>query len=383
MAQLPRRLGPVSAIRIVESELREPRGVPALAKIGRQLFARLKPLATYSRSYVGRRFSAARTGDAPPETMLRDANLLLFAGKGGVGKTTCAAAAAVHLARANPESDVLLLSTDPAHSLGDVFGAPVGDRPRHVAGTLPNLRVREVDAATTLRARREVLEAALTEIVAAFGASDRRQGVTQLLDLAPPGIDELLGMLSVAERVAPSPSPGEATHRILVVDMAPTGHALRLLEMPDLARAWIQSLMRVMLKYRSVAKADRLGAELVDLSKSIRRLQERLRDRAHTRVVVVTRAARVPRLETERLLGRLRRLKLAASALVVNAVTLAPGECPRCRAVAAAERRERAEFARACRRHGCAIILSPLAAPPPRGGRALERWARAWRRIDR
>ena len=383
IAQLPRRFGRVSPIRIVESEFREPRGVPALAKIGRQLFARLKPRATYSRSYVGRCFSAARTGDAPPETMLRDANLLLFAGKGGVGKTTCAAAAAVRLARANPKRDVLLLSIDPAHSLGDVFGASLGDRPEKVAGTPANLLVREVDAATTLRDRRETLEAALTEIVGAFGASDRGQGVTQILDLAPPGIDELLGMLSVAEMAAPNPSNGEGARRLLIVDMAPTGHALRLLEMPDLARAWIQSLMRVMLKYRSVAKADRLGAELVDLSKSIRRLQERLRDRAHTRVVVVTRAARVPRLETERLFGRLRRLKLTASTLVVNAVTLAPGRCRRCRAVAAAERRERAEFAHACRRHGCAIILSPLAAPPPRGGHALERWARAWRKIDR
>jgi arsenite/tail-anchored protein-transporting ATPase len=406
IAQVPRRLGRVSAIRIVESEIREPRGVAALAKIGRRLdaqagdarlkaYTRLKPRATggvsqavsvargFSRAPVS--FSRAPAGDAPPEAVesLSGGDLVLFAGKGGVGKTTCAAAAAIRLARRNATSDVLLLSTDPAHSLGDVFGVSLDDRPRRIAGAPGNLRVREVDAAATLRARRATLEAALTDIVSAFGAADRGRGVTEVLDLAPPGIDELLGMVSVAETI-PTDSPADdAARRILIVDMAPTGHALRLLEMPDVARAWVQSLMRVLLKYRSVAKAGRLGAELVDLSKSIRRLHERLRDRSHTRVVVVTRAARVPRLETERLLGRLRRLKLPASALVVNAATLLPGGCSRCQAVAAAERRERSELARACRRHGCAIILSPLAAPPPRGGRALDRWAGTWRRIDR
>jgi arsenite-transporting ATPase len=310
-------------------------------------------------------------------------DLVLFAGKGGVGKTTCAAAAAIRIARRNPESDVLLLSTDPAHSLGDVFGVTLDDRPRRIASAPGNLRVREVDAAATLRARRETLEAALAGIVSAFGSVDRGRGVTELIDLAPPGIDELLGMLSVAEMIPTDSAGAAAARRILIVDMAPTGHALRLLEMPEVARAWIQSIMRVLLKYRPVAKADRLGEELVDLSKSIRRLHERLRDPIHARVVVVTRAARVPRLETERLLERLRRLGLPASTLVVNAAALVPAACPRCRAVAAAERRERSEIARACRRHGCAIILSPLAVPPPRGGRALDRWAGTWRRIDR
>jgi arsenite/tail-anchored protein-transporting ATPase len=403
IAQIPRRLGRASAIRTVESEVREPRGVAALGKIGHRLAmdARLKPRATgraadratdratdvargFSRaSRLARRSGGAGNGDAPPEIVLDGADILLFAGKGGVGKTTCAAAAAIRIARRNAKSEVVLLSTDPAHSLGDVFGVPLDDRPRRIAGAPANLSVREVDAAATLRARRETLEAALNGIASTFGSGDPGRGVTELLDLAPPGIDELLGMLSVAEMLPGDSAGGAAARRILIVDMAPTGHALRLLEMPEVARAWIQSLMRVLLKYRPIAKADRLGEELVDLSKSIRRLHERLRDPVRARVVVVTRAARVPRLETERLLDRLRQLKLGASTLVVNAATLVPGACPRCRAVAAVERRERLEIARACRRHGCAIILSPLVAPAPCGGRGLDRWAGAWRRIDR
>src|SRR6185503_17128878 len=112
------------------------------------------------------------------------------------------------------------------------------------------------------------------------------------------------------------------------------------------------------------------------LSKSIRGLQDLLRDPVAARFIVVTRAGVVPRLETERLIGRLRRLRLAVPALVINAVTLSPEKCPWCRAIAAAERREVSRLTGACGRgpRECAIILTPLAAPPPRGRVALERW---------
>jgi len=341
--------------------------------------ARLATRVPAARVSPGRRLSAAGDGDAPPETILGGARLILFAGKGGVGKTTCAAATAVRLARANANTPVLLLSTDPAPSLGDVFDVRIGDRVRAVPEAPSNLQVREVDAAATLRARRQMLDTALTDLVSTFGGIDRGRGVTELLDLAPPGVDELFGMLSVAEITGASP-PADVAASIVVVDMAPTGHAVRLLEMPEVAREWVQALMRVVLKYRSIANPDRLAAELVDLSRAIRQLSDRLHDPRQTRVVVVTRAAEIPRLETARLLRRLRRLRLPASALVVNAATLAPGTCRRCRRTAAAERPERAELARMCRRQRCAIIVSPLAAPAPHGAAALDRWAAAWRK---
>ena len=63
-------------------------------------------------------------------------------------------------------------------------------------------------------------------------------------------------------------------YTMVVVDTAPTGHALRLLEMPDAAREWMQVLLRVLLKYRSLVRPGQLAAELVELSKSIRELQQ-------------------------------------------------------------------------------------------------------------
>jgi len=139
----------------------------------------------------------------------------------------------------------------------------------------------------------------------------------------------------------------------------------------------MQVLLRVLLKYKTLARPGQLAAELVELSKAIRELQALLRDPAQTRFIVVTRAAEVPRLETVRLIAQLRRLHLAAPALVVNARTLTRGRCGWCRATAAAERREVDALRRVCGRR-CAMIDTPLVAPPPRGVRQLNEWAATW-----
>jgi len=88
----------------------------------------------------------------------------------------------------------------------------------------------------------------------------------------------------------------------------------------------------------------------------------------------------VSRLETERLVSDLRRLKIAISAIVVNAMTLGPRRCGRCRQTAALERIEIAALGGLCRAasRGSVIIQTALAAPPPRGLAALEEWATQW-----
>jgi arsenite-transporting ATPase len=370
IAIIRRSLGRGRRVRLVPSALREPRGLAALKK-----------LASTARLRDARQRAPARTSEeiSSPAPLGLDsiagAELLFVGGKGGVGKTTVAAAIALQLARAMPGESILLLSTDPAHSLGDVFESPVGDRPESVPGAPANLFVRELDAAAALKAKRADLVAALDELGSLLGSADT--SAEELIELAPPGIDEVFGMLSVID--------ARSAHRIVVVDMAPTGHALRLLAMPEAVREWTQVLLRVLLKYRSVARPGKFAAELVEASKSIRELQTLLRDETRTRFLVVTRAAAVPRAETERLLHRLRALKLATPTVVVNARTLSPGSCRRCRATAAAERRELTTLARSARawlrpgtRRDCAIIQTPLAAPPPRGPSRLDRWARTW-----
>jgi arsenite/tail-anchored protein-transporting ATPase len=376
IARLRTGIGRGRRVRFINATLREPVGVVALMKLNAaaDVSRRSVPAAKAEAPEISGKVDLPDT-NAPALPLLERA-LVFFGGKGGVGKTTIAAAAALQLARAHPDRRILLLSTDPAHSLADVFDdRPVssGDEAHRVSGGPENLFVRELDAVRALADRRAQLESALDEIASAAGAVGSSS--RELLALAPPGIDELFGMLSVID--------ARADYAAILVDTAPTGHALRLLEMPDAARDWLHVLLRVLLKYRSLVRPGQLGAELVALSKSVRALRDLIRDPARTAFIVVTRAADLPGRETDRLLTRLRRLRLATPAVVVNALTMTPGRCARCRAIATAESRELGALRHRLRRVGrrqrpCAIIQAPLSALPPRGVVALDRFAAAW-----
>jgi len=118
---------------------------------------------------------------------------------------------------------------------------------------------------------------------------------------------------------------------------------------------------------------------LVAVARELRGLRSLLADPRRAAVVTVTRPAALPRLETRRLLARLRALGVGVSAVTVNALT--PAGCARCRRVAAAEARVlgalRRDVASQAPR-GCAIIQAPAVAPPPRGPAALATWRGSW-----
>ena len=225
---------------------------------------------------------------------------LLFGGKGGVGKSTCAAAVSLHLAETGR---VLLLSTDPAHSLGDVFGQRFDNTPRAVAG-VPRLQVREIDAAAEMDRLRRTYVDAVDDAFAriARGAGGDHAALRDLIDLAPPGIDEVIAIADVAAALA----GGEGGYDVIVTDTAPTGHALRLLQTPSVLREWTQAVMAILLKYREIVGAGALAALLVQLSKRLRALQDILRDPARARFVVVTRAGGPARRRVARADGRAR-----------------------------------------------------------------------------
>jgi arsenite-transporting ATPase len=354
---------------------REPRGVAALKAAVR----RLAPfVAGVPAPAVERRLTASLGSDAGkplrPAPRIADlvsaARLILFGGKGGVGKSTCAAAAALQIARARPDARVLLLSTDPAHSLGDVLGVRLGDNERRVRGAPANLRAREIDAAAGFDAFRK-------QYLGSIGTQDRAP-FRELIDLAPPGVDELISVADVAAALTVDGVD------VVVADTAPTGHALRLLQTPAVLRDWTQALMALLLKYRAIVNAGSLGAVLVETSKRVRMLQSMLVDPAETRFVVVTRAAGVPMAETDELLDSLRALRIAAPAIIVN--TLGGGRCSRCRRAVSTQRKNLVRLAAAHARRRrpstrCAIIEAPAEVPPPHGARELARWSGSWRRI--
>src|SRR5262249_17936634 len=83
----------------------------------------------------------------------------------------------------------------------------------------------------------------------AFDPTYDRVVVEDLIDLAPPGLDELLGILSITDALGLDGKA--AAYDVAIVDTAPTGHALRLLAMPDVALEWVHALMAILLKYRA------------------------------------------------------------------------------------------------------------------------------------
>jgi arsenite-transporting ATPase len=348
---------------------REPRGVTALRKLAKlradwKAPRESRPIERRIRAivegHIGRSDLSAAPGLSP------GIRWLLFAGKGGVGKSTCAAAAALRLAETR---HVLLLSADPAHSLGDVFGQRFDNTPRPVAGR-PRLHVREIDARAEMdRLRQRYLDAvdeAFSRIARATGGD--REAFRDLIDLAPPGIDEVIAVADVAEAMAAD----RARYDVIVTDTAPTGHALRLLQTPAVLREWTQALMALLLKYREFVGAGALAALLVQLSKRLRLLQDALADPARTRVVIVTRPAALPAAETRDLAAAMGRLGIAVAGVILNAA--GRGTCRHCRAIV---REQTAEIRRL--RDAYAIIVAPAEVPPPHGAAALRAWAEGWR----
>jgi arsenite-transporting ATPase len=378
-----RRVLPGRPLRFLPALPTEPRGRAALRRIGRALTApdggaglarEEAPPTALARREPRPKPASARPLVWPNLLAPPGVRLLFFGGKGGVGKTTCAAAAALVLAetaRAGARRPVLALSTDPAHSLGDALDTSLDDSPRPVPGGPANLRARELDAGHAFAAWREKLGEAADELVGTLAGT--AGGSSDLADLAPAGMDELVALATLIDAL------DEAGDELVVVDTAPTGHTLRLLALPELALAWDHALLALLLKYRAAARPGPLAAELVELAGSLRRFAALLADPARVRFVAVARAAALPRRETARLVAALARLRIAPAALLANALPPpAAGRCPRCAPESLAAGRELAALARAAAGR-CPLLSAPLAIPPPRGAGALREWAQSWR----
>ena len=271
----------------------------------------------------------------PPEppTVLRplpppEERLLLFAGKGGVGKTTMACATALH--RASASTSVLLLSTDPAHSLSTALETEIDDAPTAVTEGLDAL---EVDAAARFDALRddyveEVRQFFRQHTGANVDLPYDRPVMEGLLDLAPPGVDEVMGWTAALDAL-------DADYDVCVLDAAPTGHFVRLLEMPRLFEEWLQAFFRILRKYREVVRLPTLADRLVRLSKQTKALRRMLEVDRTGAVYGVTIPTEMARAETEDLVAAADRLGVSVPVLLLNRVPQATADA----CIAEAERR--------------------------------------------
>jgi arsenite-transporting ATPase len=162
---------------------------------------------------------------------LLDRRVLFFGGKGGVGKTTCAAAVSLAAARAGKR--VLLVSTDPAHSTSDIFERPFAREEREI---LPSLSGLEVDA--QFEARR-YLDEVKRQVSTLFNPTVVREAMRQIdLVAGMPGLADV----ALFDRMADLVLNRSNAYDLTVFDTAPTGHTLRLLHMPEAMAAWVQAL---------------------------------------------------------------------------------------------------------------------------------------------
>jgi arsenite-transporting ATPase len=308
--------------------------------------------------------------------------LVIFGGKGGVGKTTAAASYALALAAAKTESRVLLFSTDPAHSLSDSFGERVGEMKRGVAG-VANLDAREVDPAARFEELKERYRRWTDELFDSLGGGSRfevkfdREAMRELVSLAPPGMDEIAALSAVSDLI------DEGAYATIVLDTAPTGHLLRFLELPEIALAWVRTFIKLLLKYRNVVRWNGVAEELVALSKSIKRVAALMSDEDACEFAGVAIPERMSLEETLRLAGSLKHLKVPMRSLLVNnVVTLeAARACDFCAARRRAQRRVIEEFRRAFDA-GVGIYTAPQHDAEVRGRASLEAHFHSWRRLD-
>ncbi|MCA1635929.1 MAG: TRC40/GET3/ArsA family transport-energizing ATPase [Acidobacteria bacterium] len=323
------------------------------------------------------------TSDFPPRSGFRlDARqLLVFGGKGGVGKTTAAAAAALRLAETDKKARVLVFSTDPAHSLSDSFGETVGELRRGVAG-LKNLDAKEIDPAARFEELKERYRAWTDELFESLTGGSRweiqfdREAMRELVALAPPGIDEIAALATISDLLE------EGTYTSIVLDTAPTGHLLRFLELPQVALSWVRTFIKLLLKYKNVVRWGGVAEELVALSKSIKRVAALLSDARHSEFVGVAIPERMSLEETARMTASLKRLDIPLSRLLINNVVTkeAARACDFCAARRRAQGEVLDEFRRRFAR-GFEIFVAPQQPGEVNGRERLREHFRNWRPV--
>ena len=251
---------------------------------------------------------------------LFEREILFFGGKGGVGKTTCAAATALAASRSG--KNVLLVSTDPAHSTSDIFERPIGSEPTPLTASLHAM---EIDAATESR---RYVASVKSHIAGVFGHAILKEANRQI-DLAAtmPGVEEV----ALFDRMGSLIRGDDERFDLIVFDTAPTGHTLRLIRMPELMESWIRALSRSRRAMLGVEQDDREDPILMSLSARLERLRElraRLMSGRTTGFVLVLLPERLPIEETARAIAQLDEAGVRVGSLVINRVLPASTDDP-------------------------------------------------------
>ncbi len=239
--------------------------------------------------------------------------IILYTGKGGVGKTSVAAATARRCAASGLRT--VVLSTDPAHSLSDSLETPLGGEPTQVA---ENLFGQEVQAQEEMERHWEGVQEWLGDLLAQRGVD--RISAEELT--VPPGMDELFSLLWIKRHHE------EDAFDCVIVDCAPTGETLRLLSFPDVVTWWLEKVLpwerRLAPLARTLFDVPMPGEAVFDdverLARNLVAMNGILRDRSRTSIRLVMNPERMVVKEAMRTFTYLNLYGYLTDAVVVNRV---------------------------------------------------------------
>ncbi len=250
-----------------------------------------------------------------PDLLADGRRLIIIGGKGGVGKTTVAAALALGLAQRHRDRRLQVISIDPAHSLGDAFGQPLDHDAQPL---LPNLLGQEINADRVLDQFRADYLWELAEMMS--GGNDDStlqiaygpQGWRAIADQALPGVDEMLSLLTVIDLL----DRGDLD--LILLDTAPTGHLLRFLEMPSALADWLAWIFKLWIKYQNVLGRTDFMGRLRSLRQRVLQAQKKLQDPAHTEFISVLQNQSAIIAETQRLTHAIDQLHIPQHYAILN-----------------------------------------------------------------
>ena len=241
---------------------------------------------------------------------------ILYTGKGGVGKTSVAAATALKAVGSGKK--VLVMSTDPAHSLSDAFDVEVGPGPRELA---PGLWAQETDYTAMLEDNWAEIQAYMTTVFEWQGANTLAAEELALL----PGMDELFGLLMVRRHHR------EDNYDALIVDAAPTGETLKLLSLPDQMSWYVEKIFPIQRRAAKLVRPfanrarslppfpeDSVFAAGKRFYEAIAGVEEILTDRENASVRLVANAEKMVIAEARRAYTYLNLYDYGVDAIVVN-----------------------------------------------------------------
>ncbi|MCL4345747.1 MAG: ArsA family ATPase [Candidatus Thermoplasmatota archaeon] len=243
--------------------------------------------------------------------------IILFTGKGGVGKTSISAATGLICAKEGKKT--LIISTDPAHSLRDAFNLEIGSEPKKIA---ENLYLQEISVTEAIKKYWEKLKLYLTSLMRSQGV----EGIAAEEIATLPGFDEASQLLYIRQYAI------ENTYDVIVMDTAPTGESLKLLSFPEAFSWYMERLFPISRKTAKIMRPfmkpllgvpipdDTVFASIEELYSQMRDVEEILSDGTRTTIRLVCNPDTMSFNETKRAYTYLLMYGYSVDAMVINKI---------------------------------------------------------------